>query len=237
MITELENLVALQKRDLEIAAIESRLRKIPVQIAELQHEVALERSNAKTGEERLQECQKSRRALEGELELIEGRIKKYKEQLMQVKSNEEYRAMQKQIQSAKEEVSAHEDMILAKLEEGDRLQEELRVRQRQLKEGLEHVSKLETELESEATRLRAELDQRSTERNELEKILPKDLFELYQKIARTRARIAVAEAKDEHCQECHVRLRPQVYSELRMGNKILRCDNCSRILYFTESNQ
>jgi predicted nucleic acid-binding Zn-ribbon protein len=42
----------------------------------------------------------------------------------------------------------------------------------------------------------------------------------------------VAEAKDEHCQECNVRLRPQVYSELRLGKKIIRCDSCSRILYY-----
>ena len=121
MIAELENLVTLQKRDLEIAAIESRLKKIPVEIAELEQKVAIERANAKAAEERLTESQKSRRRFEGELELIEGRIEKYKDQLMQVKSNEEYRAMQKQIQSAKEDVSAHEDMILAKMEEADRL--------------------------------------------------------------------------------------------------------------------
>jgi predicted nucleic acid-binding Zn-ribbon protein len=45
----------------------------------------------------------------------------------------------------------------------------------------------------------------------------------------------VAEAKDEHCQECNVRLRPQVYSELRLGKKIIRCDSCSRILYYQSS--
>ncbi|MFQ5790392.1 MAG: C4-type zinc ribbon domain-containing protein, partial [Acidobacteriota bacterium] len=54
----------------------------------------------------------------------------------------------------------------------------------------------------------------------------------YRRLARTRGGIAVAEAKDAHCQLCHVRLRPQVYGEVRMGEKILRCDSCGRILYY-----
>jgi predicted nucleic acid-binding Zn-ribbon protein len=42
----------------------------------------------------------------------------------------------------------------------------------------------------------------------------------------------MAEAKDEHCQVCHVRLRPQVYNEIRIGDQILRCDSCGRILFY-----
>jgi predicted nucleic acid-binding Zn-ribbon protein len=232
MISELENLIALQRIDLEITAIESRLQKIPEEIAALQREVATERANLGTAEDRLSESQKSRRALEGELQVIEERIGKYKDQLMQVKSNEEYRAMQKQIQSAKDDVSVHEDMILTKLEEADQLQEDLKARRKELDEGLEHVGKLEAELDSEAKKLGAELEHRKGGRRELEKKLPEELYEQYKKISATRGGVAVAEAKDEHCQECNVRLRPQVYSELRLGKKIIRCDSCSRILYY-----
>ena len=236
MNTELENLVALQRSDLEIAALESRLKKIPEDIAALEQEVATERANLKAAEDRLAESKKSRRTLEGELQLIEDRMEKYKDQLMQVKSNDEYRAMQKQIQAAKEDVSTHEDIILAKMEEADQFQEEIKERRKELEEGLVHVSKLETELDSEAKKLRAELERINRGRVKLVEALSNDLYAQYQQIRRSRSGIAVAEAKDEHCQECNVRLRPQVYSELRMGDNILRCENCSRILYYQSSD-
>jgi predicted nucleic acid-binding Zn-ribbon protein len=236
MINELETLVALQRSDLEIAALESRLKKIPREVAALEQEVATERAGVKAAEDQLKESQKSRRTLEGELQIIEDRIEKYKDQLMQVKSNEEYRAMQKQIQAATEDVSTHEDMILAKMEESDQFQEELTARRKELEEGLAHVSKLEAELDSEAKKLHAELERRNGERVELKEALPEDLYVQYQQIKHLRGGVAVAEAKDEHCQECNVRLRPQVFSELRMGSKILRCDNCSRILYYQSSD-
>jgi predicted nucleic acid-binding Zn-ribbon protein len=237
MILELHNLVALQNRNLEIDALESRLKKIPAEITALQQEVATERANLESAEDRLSESQKSRRALEGELKSIEDKIEKYKDQLMQVKSNEEYSAMQKQIQSAKREVSVHEDMILARLDEADRLQEEVEARAKELKEGLAKVGELEAELQSEATRIRTELEVRYEQRKELEQSLPKDLLEQYKRISRNRSGIAVAEAKDEHCQECHVRLRPQVYNEIRVGDRIISCDSCSRILYYESQEQ
>jgi predicted nucleic acid-binding Zn-ribbon protein len=237
MILELRNLVTLQKRNLEITALEARLKTIPEEIEALQQEVATERANLKAAEDSLSECQKSQRSLESELKSIEDKIEKYKEQLMQVKSNDEYSAMQKQIQSAKEEVSTHEDMILARLDEIDRLQEEVKAQGKELEEGLAKVGKLKAELDSEATRLRSELEVRYGERREIESALPKALLEQYEKISTSRGGIAVAEAKDEHCQECNVRLRPQVYNEIRIGDQIITCDSCSRILYYLPPEQ
>jgi predicted nucleic acid-binding Zn-ribbon protein len=34
-----------------------------------------------------------------------------------------------------------------------------------------------------------------------------------------------------------VRLRPQVYQELRIGEKIFHCESCRRILYFQQKEQ
>ncbi len=234
MIDELENLMSLQKIDLEIRAIESRLKQVPKEIADLEKEIATEQANRASAEERLNESKKTRRSLEGELGLVEVKTEKYKDQLMQVKTNEEYRAMQKQVQSAKDEVSDKEDKILAKMEETEQLQEELKRRQKELEEGMLQVKKIEGELDAEAARLETELENKNSRRDELREMIPADLVAQYGETSRVRGGIAIAEAKDEHCQVCHVRLRPQVYSELRIGDKILHCENCSRILYYVE---
>ena len=44
--------------------------------------------------------------------------------------------------------------------------------------------------------------------------------------------IAVAEARDGLCVVCHVRLRPQVFNEVRRNDGIVQCDSCTRILYY-----
>jgi hypothetical protein len=237
MLAELEKLVSLQRYELEIRALESRLKQIPVKIEELEKEVATERANVKNAEDRLNESKKSRRTFEGELELLEGKIGKYKDQLMLVKSNDEYKAMQKQIQVAEEEISTKEDLILVKMEEADEFALVLSKRNKELEEGLTHVHKLEAELETEASRLGEELNGKKAERETLSKSLPEDLLNLYQQIARSRSGIAVAEAKDQHCTVCNVRLRPQVYELLRLGESIQRCDNCTRILHLPPSEK
>ena len=49
---------------------------------------------------------------------------------------------------------------------------------------------------------------------------------------RSRKGIAVAIAKDERCSQCQVRLRPQVFVQVRMNSGIVQCDSCQRILYY-----
>jgi len=43
---------------------------------------------------------------------------------------------------------------------------------------------------------------------------------------------AVAEAKDGTCQECHLKLRLQMYSELKRNDAITECPGCNRILWY-----
>ena len=232
MIPELENLITLQKLDLQIRAIETRLARIPVEVEELEEEIATERANVKAAEDRLSESQKQRRAMEGELEQMETLLGKYKDQLMQVTTNDEYKAMQKQIDNAKEEIGKKEEDILIGMEEADRFQEQLKLRQKELEEGQKKVSAMEADLEAEATRLRTELEEETSKREKLLASIDANLLAQYRKVAQARSGIAMAEAKDEHCDVCHVRLRPQVYNEIRVGKEILSCDSCGRIMYY-----
>jgi predicted nucleic acid-binding Zn-ribbon protein len=54
-------------------------------------------------------------------------------------------------------------------------------------------------------------------------------FEL---VSSRRNGVAVAEARDGICTICHVRLRPQVFNNVRRNDQIIQCDSCLRILYF-----
>ncbi len=232
MLPELENLITLQKLDLQIRGLDARLAQIPIEVAELEKEIATEKANLETAETRVSESQKQRRALEGELEQLEATIGKYKDQLMQVKTNDEYKAMQRQIENTQANIGEKEEQILLIMEEAEELQGNVKTRQKELEEGQKKVRAMGADLEAEAIRLRSELEKENRQREELLQSINSDVLAQYQKVARARSGVAMAEAKDEHCQVCHVRLRPQVYNEIRIGDRILRCDSCGRIMYY-----
>lgn len=232
MLVELSNLVELQKLDDEIRALRSRLGKIPGEIDALEKEIASERANLDAAEKDLAEAQKARRTQEGELEAAEAKVEKYKGQLMNVKSNEEYKAMQKQIEVAKGEVSDLEDKILHGMDRIEGLESARDERKSELATGQKEVAAMEAQLDEERAKLEKELADRESSRQALLQKIPEDLLSEYEKVAKARGGIAMAEAVDEHCQVCMVRLRPQMYNELRVGDKIFHCDSCKRFLYY-----
>lgn len=237
MTPEIENLVRLQRVDDEIRALDTRLRAIPKEIEALEKEIAAERKNLDDAAKGLAEAQKAHRANESALAATEEKVKKYRDQLMNVKTNDEYRLMQKQIDVAAAEVSDVEDKILQGYDATKELEEKKRERQKELETGQTEISAAARALEAERATLQGELAGRQASREEILKEVPSDLFNDYNRIAKTRGGIAMAEAIDERCQVCMVRLRPQVYSELRVGEKIFHCENCRRILYFQQKEQ
>ena len=48
----------------------------------------------------------------------------------------------------------------------------------------------------------------------------------------SRETAALSRAVDGLCTECRVRLRPQVFAEVRRNDAIRQCDNCQRILFY-----
>lgn len=237
MMVEIENLVRLQKLDDEIRALDSRLAAIPKEIAALEEEIATERRNLDEAQKALADAQKAQRVHEGELSAAEERLKKYKDQLMSVKTNDEYKAMQHQIEVAMNEVSGIEDKILRDFDVVKELEEKKRQRQAELEKGQREISAAQRELEAERARLEAERAERRKSREEVLPHISEDLLGDYGRIAKARGGVAMAEAIDERCQVCMVRLRPQAFQELRIGEKILHCENCRRILYYREKEQ
>ncbi|TDI40963.1 MAG: hypothetical protein E2P02_15530 [Acidobacteria bacterium] len=237
MKTEITNLVKLQKLDDVIRALESRLAEIPKEVETLEREIATEKGNLKAALDGLAEVQKDQRAAEGTLSVAEEKLGKYQVQLMSVKSNDEYKAMQRQIEATKGEISDLETKILQGLDAVDELEAKQSTREQELEEGQKKVAGMEKELDVEKAKLEAELATRNDGRKVVLGIIPEATLSEYRNIAKTRGGVAMAAAVEERCQVCMVRVRPQVFHELRMYKKFHQCGNCGRILYFLEEEQ
>jgi predicted nucleic acid-binding Zn-ribbon protein len=89
-----------------------------------------------------------------------------------------------------------------------------------------------TTLESERSADDVALEKALAERASIVTQVSADALRIFEHVARGRRGLAMAEARDGLCVVCHVRLRPQVFNEVRRNDQLIQCDSCSRILYF-----
>jgi hypothetical protein len=184
-----------------------------------------------TVKQRIAVNQAARRDIEKDLAVVQGRLSKYKNQLMDVKTNKEYQAMQKEMAVAEEEISTQETRMLERMEESDALTRELKAAEAALTSERTAVSAQKSALDGERADAERELQTVLGERTGVVAQLSREALALFERIAHGRRGIAVAEARDGLCTLCHVRMRPQVYNDVRRNDMLVQCESCTRILY------
>ena len=232
MNTDLEHLLHLQELDLTAERHRRRVIEIPQQQAALDARLAERTAAVDAVKARIAACQTGRRDVEKDLAGVQGRLSKYKNQLMEVKTNKEYQAMQKEMSVAEQEISDLETRMLERMEEADGLALELKEAEAAFKVAQSEIARERQELERERGRVDEDLQRTSEERARVAAEIPRDALAIFDRIAHGRRGVAMAEARDGLCTVCHVRLRPQVFNEVRRNATIIQCDSCTRILYF-----
>ena len=232
MHPDLQHLIQLQDLDLAADRARRRIAELPAAQQALEARVAEKSAALAAVKERISTGQSARRDVEKELAAVQGRLSKYKDQLMEVKTNKEYQAMQKEIAVAEHEVRAHEDRLLEHMEQAETFATDLKTAEGALKAEQAEVAREQTLLDAERGGLEEEIARLKSARGELVAKLSRDALLLFERIAHGRKGIAIAEAKDGLCTVCHVRLRPQVFNDVRRNDSLTQCESCTRILYF-----
>jgi predicted nucleic acid-binding Zn-ribbon protein len=232
---DLRNLIALQDLELKIASLQKQASDIPINNQLLENELQRVQAAHQEKAARARELSNHRRTLEGQVDLNRSKLSRLKDQLMAVKTNKEYTAMLHEIQMAEEQIRAEEDKILDFMEQMENVERELKgaeheVQKRagEIRDGIKRSTESIPALEAELARL-------NEEKARMESQVGAELLSRYRRIAQARKGIALAEAKDELCSACHVRIRPQMYAELMRTENIHACDSCSRILFSRET--
>jgi predicted nucleic acid-binding Zn-ribbon protein len=231
MHAALEKLIALQQAEVELRRVEEKLKDVPRARGEMEARLAADRGRLDAARAALADSQKARKHHEGALQDLETKRSKYKGQLMEVKTNKEYTAMLHEIEGVERDIREREDQILAEMERSEGLTAEVKSEESLFK-GVEETVRAETQsLESEGRKLEEERQRLQAARDATAATVPEDAMQLFQRVARLRG-VAVAEARDDMCQLCHVKLRPQQYVDLKRNESIVQCAHCSRILYY-----
>ena len=229
---DLERLIRLQALDTQAAEARKAQTTIPDTQRALDAKLEGARARVADAKERLAANQTARRALEKDVTAVQTRLSRYKDQLMEVKTNREYHAMQHEIETAQGEVKRVEDLMLEQMLEADEIAAGLKAAEADLKVAEQQISSEHAELDKQLEAAGASLAAALKQRDAVVAEIPAPVAALYEQLARGRKGVAVVAARDERCSECHVRMRPQVFVHVRQNNGIIQCDSCQRILYY-----
>jgi predicted nucleic acid-binding Zn-ribbon protein len=232
MHPDLQRLIDLQRLDSEALDATRRIAEEPERQKVFEARLETVRQRVTSAKERLAENQAARRTIEKDVAVHQGRLSKFRDQLMSVKTNVEYQAMQKEIGFAAGEVKTLEDKILERMLEADDLTAALKKAEADFAAEQKAVDTDRKVLAAELERMKGSLERIARERTELVAALDPQAFATFDLVSRRRNGVAMAEARDGICTICHVRMRPQVFNNVRRNEAIIQCDSCQRILYF-----
>ena len=233
MNADLERLIALQQFDSAAQNAERRLADEPERQKALDARLDAARRQVASAKERLTESQSARRAVEKDVAIHQGRLSKFRDQLMAVKTNREYQAIQKEIEVAQAEIKVMEEKLLERMLEADDLTAAVKREEAGLAAEQKAVDADRRTLSAELSELKGSFERITKERAELIVALDPRALAMFELVSRRRNGVAVAEARDGICTICHVRLRPQIFNTVRRNEQIVQCDSCQRILYFS----
>jgi hypothetical protein len=237
MHPDLARLVRLQEAETRAARAQQRIADAPGAIAALDVRLSASRDAVAAARQAATANQAARRTLDNDLRAAEQRLAKYKDQLMEVKTNTEYHAMQHQIAAAAAEVGRVEELILVNMLQADELGAQLKAAEARLRTDEDTVARERAALEADVEQMHRVLAESACERTALAGEISPPYLAIFERVFKVRQGIAVATAVDGHCSICHVRLRPQVYNTILRNEEVVQCDHCQRVLYFAGRQQ
>lgn len=232
MLPDLERLIQLQDVESRAAVASKAIAEAPGRIAALDALLQSATAALAAASQALADNHTHRRSIDKDLISAQQRQEKYKEQLMAVKTNDEYRAMQHQIEAVGAEVLQHEERVLVSMVEADEINAAIRKAEAAQKAAQSKVAAERSAIENEVKGHQAALAECNAARDKVVGALDnKGVIDTFHRIVKVRG-TAVARAEGERCTVCQVRLRPAVFAEVRKNDSIVQCDSCNRILYF-----
>lgn len=228
----LKPIYALQKKDRRLIKIVREIRDIPQRKSDIEAQLAGSAQKLETALESRKHTEASLKELELEVEALKEKMTKYKQQQLEAKTNDQYRAFVKEIGTVEGEISALEDReieLMEALEKGKAIVAECEERLRGEKAGI--ADEL-AELDARFAALQEQLEKMKADRSRAAELCDQTILKKYARILNNKRDFAVVMIEEGgHCGGCHMKLPPQVIHDARNPAKVVSCNFCGRIVY------
>jgi len=233
----LEQLIDLQKIDIEIDSFEPKIKEIRRNLDEAIDKQKNTLLNVETLEEEIKEIELKKRKNELHLEELNQKLKELSSKSNVVKSEKEIKALQLEEDIAKEQV----DFANEEIERFEKLKETKEAEIEELKSSYESITQEIAKIEEETNKeLEAIEEQKREVYDKKQKLLPnmtQNVIVFYEKIRRWAGNSTVIPVKKQACYGCYMRINDNTYAEVIKGEDITTCPHCGRILYMEHQEE
>ncbi len=236
MLPEIENLLHLQDADKAIRRLQDEIAELPKRVAAIEHKLADTRLQLEKAQAAVKADEAARRKYDTAITDLRGKISKYRDQSLAVKTNEQYKALLQEIQFAEKEIGENEDKILELMVNADARDKEVKAAQADLKAETAEIEKEKEQARQRTAEDEKQLSEWRAKRDQMRAGVNEELLRHYERVSKFRGS-GISEVRDHKCMACQVMLRPQTYNDVRTGQQTVVCDSCQRILYFNPANE
>lgn len=229
MLEGLAQLLALQRLDDELEAFEKEHANLPSRREAVEQRRSEAETDVNRAVEALAAAELSMRQAETTLQDSEAELVRLENQQFQVKSNDAYSALLREIEAAKVTISESETGILESM---DAIETATEHRASADSTSKDIAAALDAELASIDERekeLRERIEHHRAERLEIGPRVAPELLKHYERISKRRSP-AVVTVTNELCGGCRVGIPAQDFIEILRGERVVTCGNCKRIL-------
>ncbi len=235
MDEQLYLLIQLQEIDGKIRVLAERKKHLPDALAAIERKRAELKTDLEAVKEGVTAAQKSKRDRDKDLEDGVQKIAKLKARTSEIKTNKEYQALLKEIETAEKENKAIEDDILVLMEKVDGATAAIAAAEKRAREQEETLQSEKNAQESESVKIEETLKEVEAERQDAVTRIKPTILSQYQALLVSKGGIAMAEARGESCSGCYMSIPPQVFVNVKKNESVITCPHCGRILYYKEA--
>ena len=230
MKEQLEILIEMQKYDTVIGKKNILTEELPQQLNSLKQSLLDADETVNTTKSELDENLKEQKLKELDIADNNTKIAKYKNQLLTIETNKEYKALNSEINHLEKKNSRIDDELISLMEAESELRDRLEENNKAQKKASDELKANEEKLEKKIQEVQKDIEELKSKRNKKAIELPRDLIRRYGNLIKNKNRKAVVFNDNKACSGCGYTIRPQVEIDIKAGESVIYCESCGRIL-------
>jgi predicted nucleic acid-binding Zn-ribbon protein len=229
-----EALLILQERDVRVAALTTELENLPLQIEAVEDELAARAAKFDELKNKTRQIEADRKKIDLDVQSKQAAIARYRNQQQQTRKNEEFAALNHEIEHAEKDISALEDQELELMEAYDKGLAVVAQAQKDLAVSQEKSKQKKADLEKRTAVVTTDLTAAKEKQAAAEATVEADVLARYRRILKSKKDVALVPIHGGACGGCHMKLTSQTVLSAKGAEGLTACENCGRLVYWLE---